>query len=70
MPKEKLTPADRRTLVLRVLRGESVLALSKEYGVARSWIYALTEEAKTDQQEKIREVERELEFRKKASEIS
>lgn len=70
MPKEKLTRADRRTLVLRVLGGESVLALSKEYGVARSWIYALADEAQIDQEEKIKEVERELEFRKKVSEFS
>lgn len=56
MPKEKLTPDQRRALTLRALSGESPSLLAQEYGVARSWVYALKEEAKENFKENTREV--------------
>jgi len=65
MPKEKLTPSDRRALVLRALDGESPSALSKEYGVARSWVYVLVDEARGYAEKQLKEAEAELEFRRR-----
>lgn len=45
-PKEKLTEAERREIILKGIRGESVTELSKLYGVARSWIYVLIDDAR------------------------
>ena len=44
--REKLTTADRRELVLEMLSGTSPTELSRRYGVATSYVYSLTEEAK------------------------
>lgn len=63
MTKQKLTPDERRELILSALSGVPVLQLSKEYGVARSWIYALKEEAMQDPVSKADEARRELRFR-------
>jgi len=65
MPKEKLTPSDRRALVLRALGGESPSTLAREYDVARSWIYVLADEAKGYAEKQLKEAEAELEFRRR-----
>ncbi len=47
---------------MRGLRGESVTELRKEYGVARSYVYALMEEAKQDREYQMNEALNELYF--------
>jgi hypothetical protein len=61
--REKLTPDQRRSLVLAALSGVPAMQLAKEYGVARSWVYALIEEAKTDPHGKLRDAHEEVKFR-------
>ena len=43
--------------------------LANEYGVARSWVYVLLEEARTDPEARLEEAEREVAFRKEVLEI-
>lgn len=62
MTKQKLTPDERRELTLSALSGVPVLQLSKEYGVARSWIYALKEDVEKNIDARIREAQKELGF--------
>lgn len=69
VPKEKLTPTERRELTLRALGGESVTALAREYEVSRAWIYVLLEEIRGQRREKLREVEEEAAFLRRAGEI-
>ena len=70
MPREKLTPTERRQIVLDALSSENKVKLAKQYGVARSWLYALLEEATSDPQSKLAEAKEEHEFRQKVAEIT
>jgi transposase-like protein len=69
MTHAKLTPAQRRSLVLAALSGVPAMQLAKEYGVARSWVYALIEEAKTDPAGKVTEAYEETDFRRRVQEL-
>ncbi|PLS84243.1 MAG: hypothetical protein CYG60_18965 [Actinobacteria bacterium] len=67
--KDALTETERRRMTLAALSGVPVLQLAKEYGVARSWIYALVEEAKADPVGAIQKAEWELEYRRRVVEL-
>lgn len=69
VPKEKLTPDERRILTLRALDGEPVSALAREFDVSRAWIYVLLEDVRNHHEEKLREIEREGEFLRQARKI-
>lgn len=71
MGREKLTPDQRREIVLRAIRREysTVQDLADSYGVARSWVYALLEEAQSDPEGKLREAEAEAEFRREVKKL-
>lgn len=69
MPRSKLTPGERRALILRAVAGESPSKLAKEYDVARSWVYALKEEAENNYKTKTREAHDEWVFWCKAWQI-
>lgn len=70
MSPTKLTPKDRRQIVLRALRGESPLALSREYDVARSWIYYMIDEAKANADSAYTDAQDDLEFRRQVLELT
>lgn len=64
----KLTPDQRRALILSALSDVPVLQLTKEYDVSRSWIYVLLEEARKEPREKLAEAMAEVEFRERVLE--
>jgi transposase-like protein len=65
MPRTKLTPEERRALVLAALDPNTNRRdLAASYDVARSWLYSLLDEATTDPESKLKEAEAELEFRR------
>ena len=63
MPKTKLTPDQRRALILALLSGTPAIELARRYGVARSRVYALAEEAKANPVEAMLEAWEEYAFR-------
>jgi Mor family transcriptional regulator len=70
MPPPKLTPDQRRGIVLSALSGESKAQLAKRYDVARSWIYTLVNEALDSPENKVREAEREAAFRRRVARMA
>lgn len=64
MGREKLSQEERRAIVLAFLSGTSAIDLGNRYDVARSWIYALADEAKACPREKLEESQAEAEFRR------
>lgn len=70
MPRKSLTPRQRRTLILRALRGESGYALAKEYPVSHQQIYRLRDAAEAEAEERYEEAREELEFRREVYEMT
>ncbi len=61
----KLTNDQRRAMVLSALRREgTVQEIANRYGVARSWLYVLMDEARDDPSGRLDEAEREAAFRR------
>lgn len=69
MSSTKLTPKDRREVVLRALQGESITALSREFDVARSWIYHMIDEAKANAAAAYADAQDDIEFRRQVLEL-
>ena len=67
--REKLTTADRRELVLEMLSGISPTELSRRYGVATSYVYNLTEEAKSKAHTELEAKREEVAFLEKVREL-
>lgn len=66
---QKLSPDERRAMILRALVGENRAYLASEYGVARSRLQALLKEARTMTEADVSEASKELEFRRRVLEI-
>lgn len=77
MPPEKLTVNERRELVLAALSkdpqtGKAKIQrteLARRYGIARGHVYRIIEEATADPEGKLREAEKEVEFRRRVLEL-
>lgn len=65
VPRTKLTPSERRSLVLEALEGANKLRLAERYDIARSWLYVLLDEARNNPEGKLQEAEAEAEFRRR-----
>ena len=61
----KLDPDERRTLTLEPLAGADKQALARRYGVSRSRVYQLLDEALDNTKGKRDEAEKELKFRRR-----
>ena len=69
MSNTKLANGARRELILRALDGESPTQLFKEYGISRSRVYQMIDEAKeADHKARIAEAEAEARFWRKIGE--
>jgi transposase-like protein len=67
----KLTPDDRRAIVLAVLEhNANVAELARRYGIRRQRIYQLLNNAVIDPRGKLREAEREIAFRRRVWELT
>jgi transposase-like protein len=71
MSVRKLYPDERRAAILAALQpGANKSAIARRYGISRPRIYQLLESALTDPKEKLREAEREAEFRRRVLELT
>ncbi len=61
----KFDPDERRALTLEALAGADKKALAQRYGVSRSRVYQLLDEALDDPKGKRDEAEKELKFRRR-----
>ena len=69
MTNTKLANSARRELILRALAGESPTRLSEEYGITRSRVYQMMDEAReADHEARIAEAEAEAAFWRKIGE--
>jgi transposase-like protein len=67
----KLVPDEQRAAVIAALQYRSNKSeIARRYGVSRQRIYQLLESALTDPKEKLREAEREAEFRRRVLELT
>jgi transposase-like protein len=69
MPRTKLTPDERRRIILEALRGANKRQLALRYDIARSWLYALLDEVRENPEGKLRDAEAEADFRRKVVEL-
>lgn len=70
MARYKLTDEERRALVFAILEDrERVADVASRYSVAPSWAYELLKDARQAPEEKIRQAEAELEFRRRVAEL-
>ena len=68
--RSKLTPDDRRAIVLAALdHNANITELARRYGVSRARIYQLLESAVIDPRGKLYEAQREAEFRRRVKEL-
>ncbi len=59
----KLTPDERRAIVMAALQfGSNKSEVARRYGLSRSRVYQLIEDAVSDPKSKLREAEREVAF--------
>jgi ATP-dependent RNA circularization protein (DNA/RNA ligase family) len=66
---QKLSPDDRREMILRALSGENRTYLAQEYGVSRVRLYQLLEAAEKMSEADVNEAAKELEFRRRVLEM-
>lgn len=67
----KLTPEERRAVVMAALAlNSNVSEIARRYAIRRQRIYQLLESALTDPKGKLREAEREVEFRRRVLELA
>jgi transposase-like protein len=66
----KLTQDERREIVLAALQYHSNKSeIARRYGISRSRVYQLLESVMSNPKEKLREAEREAEFRRRVWEL-
>ena len=66
----KLTPDERRAIVMAALQFDANKSeVARRYNLSRSRLYQLLESALTDPKGKLREAEREAEFRRRVREL-
>jgi transposase-like protein len=66
----KLTQDERRAVVLAALEPNANFSeIARRYGIRRQRVYQLLEDALLDPKEKLREAEKELEFRRRVKEL-
>jgi transposase-like protein len=67
----KLVPDEQRAVVMAALQPKANKSeIARRYGISRSRVYQLLESALRDPKEKLREAEREAEFRRRVLELS
>ena len=67
----KLIPDEQRAIVMGVLEpNANISGIARRYGISRQRIYQLLENAIIDSQEKLREAEQEVEFRRRVLELT
>jgi hypothetical protein len=66
----KLTDERRREIALRAASGESPMSLAREYGIARSWVYELLNDAVENYTAKLTKAKKELEYREQAAKLA
>ncbi len=63
--KPKLTPDERRAVIMAALEpNANISEIARRYGVSRQYVLQLLRSAVIDPRAKLREAEREVEFRK------
>jgi transposase-like protein len=66
----KLTPDERRAVVMAALEpNANISEIARRYGIRRQHVYQLLENAITDPKGKLREVEKEVAFRRRVREL-
>ena len=66
----KLTPDERRAVVTTALEpNANISEIARRYGIRRQRVYQLLESAMIDPKGKLREAERETEFRRRVKEL-
>ena len=66
----RLHPDERRQVVLEALHSQSnITQIARRYGISRQRVYQLLEGAIIDPKGKLREAEREAEFRRRVREL-
>ncbi len=66
----RLYPDERRTIVLEALRPQSsITQIARRYGISRQRVHQLVEGAIIDSKGKLREAEKEAEFRRRVREL-
>ena len=67
----KLVPDEQRAIVMAVLEpNANISEIARRYGISRQRVYQLLENALIDSKEKLREAEREVEFRRRVLELT
>jgi transposase-like protein len=67
----KLVPDEQRAIVMAVLEpNANISEIARRYGISRQRVYQLLENALIDTKEKLREAEREVEFRRRVLELT
>jgi DNA-directed RNA polymerase specialized sigma subunit len=67
----KLVPDEQRAVVIAALQYRSNKSeIARHYGISRSRVYQLLESALADPKSKLREAEREAEFRRRVLELT
>jgi len=67
----KLVPDEQRAIVMAALTpNANISEIARRYGISRQRIYQLLENALIDTKEKLREAEREVEFRRRVLELT
>ena len=67
----KLVPDEHRAIVMAVLEpNANISEIARRYGISRQHVYQLLENALIDSKEKLREAEREGEFRRRVLELT
>jgi transposase-like protein len=71
MGPDKLTPDERRAVVMAALEPNSNKSeIARRYGISRSRVYQLLESSLIDSKGKLREAEREAQFRRRVWELT
>jgi transposase-like protein len=66
----RLYPDERRAIVLEALQPHSsITQIARRYGISRQRVYQLVEGAIIDSKDKLREAEKEAEFRRRVREL-
>jgi transposase-like protein len=67
----KLAPDERRAIVMAALQfGSNKSEIARRYGISRGRLYQLLDNAITNPKAKLREAEREMEFRREVLRLS
>jgi transposase-like protein len=70
MSRSRLTPDEKRSLVLAALESDANISeLARRYGIRRQRIYQLLQDVVINPKGKLREAEREVAFRRRVKEL-